>query len=286
MTNYESCFRIGGAGSVILALLLSGCAGNGASPGSAGAGQGFAPATAGDNAAPANVAQTNGVDEDSSDAVTPDQFRRHHHHGACAPVTNTQNFNGTAINKGDYIWFSSVMSFPGNQGGLKVQMTDSTIRFSDGSRNFKIKGPAMTAVLGSSKVRLKFDNDKRKGSQWTLRAPVNTAGNDYLNGIAYRVTRALPGGIQNVTWSGKFFSKSGVQQMHWQWGAAVYTRFSGKYQRLGVKALDDNHYPPYNSDHAGTPERYKGFVTGGATGGGGGNYTGGLGPTINVTPCK
>jgi len=53
----------------------------------------------------------------------------------------------------------------------------------------------------------------------------------------------------------------------------------------GVKPVDDNQTSNYqNSDHAGTPESFKASVTGGATGGGGSNYTGSYSPTVSVTP--
>jgi len=121
--------------------------------------------------------------------------------------------------------------------------------------------------------------------QWHLTAPFGTSGNDFLTGIAYYVPNDLPGGIKNVTWSAVFQS-SQPHQIHWQAAAAVYNTFTGQYDQLGVKPLDDNHYAPNNSDHAGTPENYKQYVTGGATGGGGSNYTCSYGPTVNVTPCS
>jgi hypothetical protein len=63
--------------------------------------------------------------------------------------------------------------------------------------------------------------------------------------------------------------------VNWQWAASVYTSFSSDYNDLGVKPVDDNKASEWqNSDHAGTPENYKSFVVGGATGGGGANYTG------------
>jgi len=50
--------------------------------------------------------------------------------------------------------------------------------------------------------------------------------------------------------------------------------------------VDDNMASQYhNSDHAGTPENFKASVTGGATGSGGANYTGGLSGTARVGPC-
>ena len=55
----------------------------------------------------------------------------------------------------------------------------------------------------------------------------------------------------------------------------VYTTFDTTYNELGVKPVDDNQASQYkNSDHAGTPENFKAYVIGGATGGGGSNFTG------------
>jgi len=52
-----------------------------------------------------------------------------------------------------------------------------------------------------------------------------------------------------------------------------------------VKPVDDKRASVYkNSDPAGTPENYKMFLTGGARGAGGNNYTGGLASSMNV--CK
>jgi hypothetical protein len=54
---------------------------------------------------------------------------------------------------------------------------------------------------------------------------------------------------------------------------------------LGVKPVDDPHASPYaNSDHAGTPEAFRQWVTGGATGGGGSNFTGSYSATASVAP--
>jgi hypothetical protein len=80
-------------------------------------------------------------------------------------------------------------------------------------------------------------------------------------------------------------SSTGVS-VQWKWAAAVYpaSHFSTDDNALGVKPVDDNTNSQYkNSDHAGTPENYKSYVIGGATGGGGSNYTGGYSGTASVT---
>ncbi len=72
-----------------------------------------------------------------------------------------------------------------------------------------------------------------------------------------------------MAFSATFSSLATGLTVNWQWGAAVYTSFDTDYNALGVKPVDDNTASGYkNSDHAGTPENFKPFVTGGASGGG------------------
>jgi hypothetical protein len=130
------------------------------------------------------------------------------------------------------------------------------------------------------------------GGMWVTRVPSSgLAGNTFLSALSYLVPANLPGGIKNVTWSGTFTSDTPGVTLQWQWGAAVYVKFSSDDNSLGVKPVDDNMASIYkNSDHAGTPEDFKSnvvngvTVTGGATGGGGSNYTGGYSGTVNVGP--
>jgi hypothetical protein len=66
----------------------------------------------------------------------------------------------------------------------------------------------------------------------------------------------------------EFYTNVGsVTSINWQWSAAVYTQAPSDPNQLGVIFLD-------GSRHAGTPMNYLSFVTGGARGGGGSNYTG------------
>src|SRR5215831_9122673 len=58
-------------------------------------------------------------------------------------------------------------------------------------------------------------------------------------------------------------------------GNCYVTSFGIDYNPSGVKPVDDNKASQYkDSDHAGTPENFKAFVIGGATGGGRSNFTG------------
>jgi hypothetical protein len=87
-----------------------------------------------------------------------------------------------------------------------------------------------------------------------------------------------------VTWSGTINPDTPGVSVQWKWAAAVYKSFSSNYTALGVKPVDDNNNTKI-FDRAGTPENFKSYVTGGATGGGGSNYTGGYSGTATVGPC-
>ena len=122
-------------------------------------------------------------------------------------------------------------------------------------------------------------------NEWETVVPSSgLSGNDFVSGLAFEVPFDFPGGINPVIWSGTFSSDTPGVSINWQWAAAVYTMFSTDYNLLGVKPVDDNMGSVYlNSDHAGTPENFKTFVTGGARGGGGSNFTGSLSATAGVS---
>jgi hypothetical protein len=127
--------------------------------------------------------------------------------------------------------------------------------------------------------------DAATNTWFTILPSTGLSGSQFLDALVFPVTTALPGGISNVTWQGDFMTSAPGISVQWQWAAAVYpaANFSTDYNALGVKPTDDNHHSAYlNSDHAGTPENYKSYVLGGATGGGGSNYTGGYSGTAKV----
>jgi hypothetical protein len=151
------------------------------------------------------------------------------------------------------------------------------------SSNFTLSVPDVTVTFDPAATSA---TTTFSGGMWVTRVPSSgLAGNTFLSALSYLVPANLPGGIKNVTWSGTFTSDTPGVSLHWQWGAAVYQKFSSDYNLLGVKPVDDNAASQYkNSDHAGTPENFKSNVIGGATGGGGSNYTGGYSGTVNVGP--
>ena len=74
---------------------------------------------------------------------------------------------------------------------------------------------------------------------WTTNLPSSgLAGNEYLTGVEVQVPAGgFPGGINPVTWTGTFSSTTQGLGVHWQWAAAVYTRFNIDYNALGVKPV-------------------------------------------------
>lgn len=210
--------------------------------------------------------------------------------GAMARADTTSsisaNFNGTSIAAGNTIWFSSVLK-PSGLGNSKatIFIRRSTITFTADGTNYSV--PVADANItfdpNATTATISFDSTN---NVWQITAPsAGLAGNTLLDVAEFTVpTGGLPGGIKNVTWQANLSSDAAGISIQWKWAAAVYTSFSNDYNSVGVKPVDDNQASQYqNSDHAGTPENYKAYVTGGATGGGGSNYTGGYSGTVGLS---
>jgi hypothetical protein len=201
--------------------------------------------------------------------------------------TISSNFNGAAIPGGDWIWFTSVLKVHG-LGSQPV-----TVGFM-GSIQFSIDGTLYVAPVPSALVTfspfVQVATTVFSNGQWVTTVPLSgLAGNVFLDGCAVQAPKpsGFPGGIQPVSWQGTFFSMTPGISVQWQWAAALYANalFGVDYNQLGVKPVDDNKASIYqNSDHAGTPEYFESYVIGGATGGGGSNFTGSYSGTAACTP--
>lgn len=188
----------------------------------------------------------------------------------------TASFNGTAIPAGRTIWFSSALTASGlpKTGSVTIHVEDAAIDFTAGGTAYHVAVPNGVIVLtaGATSASATFDAGD---NDWDVSAPTGGTGDVFLAGVAVPVTTALPGGIKNVTWSASFWSDTANVTVNWKWSAAVYSNFSGDYNALNVKPVDNNNLSPYhNGDQSDTPEAFKSFVVAGALGGGGNNYTG------------
>jgi len=132
---------------------------------------------------------------------------------------------------------------------------------------------------------------------WTTTVPLAGSDEIFLTGVAFPVLASFApadGRVNGpVTWQGNFASTTPGISVGWKWGAAVYSSFSLDYNVLGIKPTHKRSCLYNNSDHAGTPQGvdpnsgsfFKSFVTGGARGGGGSNWTGSWSSTQGVSVC-
>jgi subtilase family serine protease/prenyltransferase beta subunit len=200
------------------------------------------------------------------------------------------NFNGTAIPQGDTVWFSSVFKVTGlSSATTSIFVVGQTIQFTANGTSYSLALPDAEIVFNDASVTSPATSFDASANLLKTRLPDGSlSGNTLLSVFRFPApAEGLPGGIHDVTWSGKFATSSATAlDVHWQWAAAVYESFGSNYNQLGIKPVDVS-IPQYpNSDHAGTPENFKTSVTGGATGGGGSNWTGSYSGTASVVPTS
>jgi len=201
-------------------------------------------------------------------------------------TSSSSNFNNFSINAGNYLWFTSVLKAQGlGSNPVTITFTNQTITSPNFNLNLVVPDATVTFDPAVNFATTTFG----PGGVSTTMVPSNPTlkGNTFFSGLSFLVPANLPGSIRPVTWSGTISVDTPGVKVNWQWAAAVYTNFNADYTLLGVKPVDDKVHNPYlNADHAGTPENYKPSVIGGATGGGGHNFTGSLGPSKTVGPCQ
>jgi hypothetical protein len=197
----------------------------------------------------------------------------------------TSNFNGTAINPGSTVWFNSVVKVTGvGAAGATIHVDHSTLDYTVAGVTHEVAMPDATLVFSPTATTATTTFDTTTQS-WLTTVSVGLGGNVFLSGGSLSLPGGLPGGANPVTWRADFESDTSGLSVNWQFGAAVYTQFSTDYNALDVKPVDSNSASVYkNSDHAGTPEAFKPYVTGGARGGGGSNWTGSYSATVSVQP--
>ncbi len=195
----------------------------------------------------------------------------------------TSSFNNTTIPAGRFIWFSSVMdrgSFSGISGTVTFNVTNSKITFTANNQQYTLNVP---------NGRIRFDETVTSASTqfinnaWETAVPRGYTNFAFMTGLSYQVPSNLPKNISNVKWTADITAdKTGIA-IAWKWAAAVYTNFTG-HAGLTIKPINGNTQNPFpNSHKAGTPENFTSFLTGGAKGTGGSNYTGNYSGTNSVS---
>jgi hypothetical protein len=216
---------------------------------------------------------------------------------SCSASTNTSNFNGTPIAGGDVIWFSANFTASGIPStGATISFNNSTITFT-ADQMYTLPAPNAQIVFDPNAVCAVTTFDTATNT-WTTTVPVSGDDEIFLDGVAFPVPASFAnvgGRVQGpVTWQGTFTSATAGISVGWKWGAAVYKVFSADYNAIAPKPAHHRSCQYNNSDHAGTPEGvdtasgkpFKSFVTGGARGGGGSNWTGSWSGTAGVSVCQ
>jgi hypothetical protein len=207
----------------------------------------------------------------------------------CTQTTQvTTNFNGTSIPQGDYIWLTVHLKASGlpSHSVATVRFDNVLVQATVNGQPYNLTLPSGIVVFNPNITTSTLSYDSPSNT-YTVTVPTSLSGNAFVTGIPYPVpSGGIPGGVSNVKVTGRMSTDTAGISTNWQWAAAVYTQFSTNPSQLGIKPVDDNHTSQYhNSDPAGTPENYKQYVTGGACGGGGSNYTGSNSPT-GSTQCQ
>jgi hypothetical protein len=190
------------------------------------------------------------------------------------------NFNGTSIPLNNWLWFNShVASLPAVGQTYHIYVVNASVTIQDGANSHVIAIPDATLTFAPLAPEPVFAGSSTGTWATTYGERVYldllaTGNNPFISGVGYKWDQAFdPAGANPVTWRADFFTDSALaaaQGISWQWSAAVYTNFSGDISQVSVTALDG----AAGFSQSGTPANFSPFVTGGARGGGGSNFTG------------
>jgi hypothetical protein len=185
------------------------------------------------------------------------------------------DFNSSSIPAGDTIWFSAVVTVKGVHVRSAQLLFNSTITYTVHGVQQTVTVPTGEIDFSSTTYTASTTFNSSTNT-WVTAVPSSTTSTFFVTGVAVQVPAGgYPGNIQPVKWTGSWEANANGITVQWQGSAAVYRQFSTDYNALGVKAVGDNHTCGYhNSDQAGVPENYKQYVTYGANGTGGSNWTG------------
>lgn len=216
--------------------------------------------------------------------------------GTCGATSLTAGFNGTPIPVGTYLWFNNVLK-PKFPAGTSDPVT---IRLDNASLVVTPKGgvlcrcPVPNAQITYTPAFVPpatMTYDAGTNTYSTV-VPASFRDNVFVTGLAIPTgpNTPFPNGLAGgatVTFSATFSTDTPGVTLQYQFAAAVYRQFSTDYNALGIKPTHGgpDSYP--GGDQAGTPENFafSGNCIGGATGGGGSNFTGSYSATVSVVPC-
>jgi len=203
---------------------------------------------------------------------------------------DTVSFDGSSIPDGNVVWFNANFSVTGvpKTGGV-ITFTSSKI-MDEGTGLPFMNAVPNAQITFSPTAACTTTTFSVMTNTWLTTVPMRGDDEIFLTGVPVP-SAGLRGGTK-VSWNGTF-DTGGIPgiTINWKWGAAVYTNFATYLNALQVKPGHTSACGQNGADHAGTPEgvsnqnqQWKQFVIGGATGGGGSNWTGSWSSTNAVTP--
>ncbi len=225
--------------------------------------------------------------------------------GAVSSSSIESSFNSTPIAEGSFIWFNSAIHVDGlGSDAATIFLNDSAITFAANGTNYNLSVPAATISFDPAAAAASTSFDAAS-NRWATIVPGGLSGRAFLTGLAFPVPAGgLPGGISSVTWSAAISTDKPGVTAQWGWGAAVYISFGTDYNALAVNPVDEGQPSPGarlltskesaengagRMDSVGKPASLEAFVTGGAGGDGGSDFTGSSGVMRGVmsalTPC-
>lgn len=127
--------------------------------------------------------------------------------------TITGNFNGTAINQGDYIWFTGVLTVKGlGSTSTTVYVSHASVTFTVNNQTYTIKVPSSAITFSSATTVATTDYVQLQplflGKGWKTQLQLTgLAGNDLMTAVEFKVPAGgLPGGIKDVALTATFSS--------------------------------------------------------------------------------
>ena len=199
-------------------------------------------------------------------------------------------FNGTAVvgvgSGPAFIWFNSNLSVKGMTAGTSISLTNAIVSING------VPHSVPDATITFAAVSCATTSFNTGTHSWVTTVPLAGSDEIFLSGLAFPVTNLAAGA--KVTWQGTFSTDQPGICLQWKWGAAAYKSFSLlsssplviDYNAANIKPTHQAACGINNGDHAGTPQNatIRASVTGGATGGGGSNFTGSWSGTGSVCP--
>jgi hypothetical protein len=195
--------------------------------------------------------------------------------------TITSDFNGTSIADTSTVWFNAhLTNVSGATGPVTIWFQNQTITLTSPQT-----GTEYTLNVPDGQVTIDPDGTTATdfaGGMWST-SVLGAADDPFISGLAWDIPFGEdPAKSKPVTWTAEVFASQPDVSVSWQWGAAVYTSFTTDLSLVGATPIDGSAGCGGTCSQSGSPANFSSFVTGGARGGGGSNYTGSNSATKSI----